>query len=705
MQRRFLWTFFGAAAAACRSRGRSGQGEGQRPHVAASRSPSDSNNSAAAGRSSSDSGLGAAHSKCGASDDLAGAPASSYNPAGKCSCCGAAGRTKRRCSCFGGKSHQRLRLLAPQRAPGTSVYLIPATPASAAAAAAGPAVAQTPATPPAAPPRSKCSCCGAPSRTARGCSCKGGKSHQRLREQLERLDQDIRGTAAALRWRRVASKLTNKGPEDWDCISVPSRTDTMLDDSELPEMDRKTPGPAAEDIFALNEINRADMEVCCPENSILGAAVQAQGGTVVRCGLFNGFDMASATGVRRAMHLLRRVRPRRLILGPPCTADCAPQNLNQKTKQQRDELTKKARRAWRIQRGCQSLYDEAKKLTDCHTDLEQPLNRRSWSRSPAIKQMRNEMRVSVAHGCAHGFRDVRSGLLMKKAWRICSTDPEFARKVGRRCSNRPGRADSHEHRPIEDGQVVAQTAFYPPATCRTWAKHILQKNGIAHYGMEIFAALDQITEDDAEMGAISDEKLSDSTATGVMRDNFRKQYVWLRTSHIMALNLDEGSGLTSVTYHGQTDERSGNISAAEVINAWESWNSHHRRPTLRRLDPEGRHCSQAVAKWTSDRGIELWIAPGEAHWLMGKVERQVQVFKRFLTKLATLDPECPVKELISWAVSAINSMDKVGNHSPLEHVMGVTGTPGSNNPFAIVDGGSGETQEQRRLLARNSFLE
>ena len=88
----------------------------------------------------------------------------------------------------------------------------------------------------------------------------------------------------------------------------------------------------AEDVLNLTKANHVDlMEVCCPENSSLGGAVEAQGGTVVRCGLFNGFDMATATGVRRAIHLLRRVRPRRLVLSPPCTADCAIQNLNQIT--------------------------------------------------------------------------------------------------------------------------------------------------------------------------------------------------------------------------------------------------------------------------------------------------------------------------------------------------------------------------------------
>eukprot|EP00959_Pyramimonas_sp_CCMP1952_P381683 7998057-Pyramimonas_sp.AAC.1 len=50
-------------------------------------------------------------------------------------------------------------------------------------------------------------------------------------------------------------------------------------------------------------------------------------------------------------------------------------------------------------------------------------------------------------------------------------------------------------------------------------------------------------------------------------------------------------------------------------------------------------------------------------------------------------------------------MDKVGSHSPLGHVMGGTGMPASSNLFAIIDEDACETQEQRRLLARKSFLE
>ncbi|CAK0899034.1 unnamed protein product, partial [Prorocentrum cordatum] len=507
----------------------------------------------------------------------------------------------------------------------------------------------------------------------------------------------------------------------------------------------------AEDLTELGRPYRIDlMEVCCPEDSSLSKAVQNQGGKVFRCGLFNGIDMGTATGLRRALHLLRRLRPRRLVLSPPCTADCPIQNLNQKTAQQKATYLAKVRKARRIQRNCKSLWEDSKKIHDCHTELEQPAASRSWTRSPSIKAMRDQMHEG----------------------------------------------DNHTHRPIEDGQVVAQTAFYPPALCKAWAKHILKTNTSARYGKEIFTSLEQIPEDaEEEMEETLDEDLlqdnpeamddeSVMKGLGISETPTKKEELeieqrltrlhrnlghpsnktlykilkasgaplqalraalrlqchachagqlpkaarvasgielpgalealasdgleWLspkQDSFLMTLNIDEGSGLTSVTYHGQKGERNGNRSTQEVISTWNDWCGHYRRPSLLRLDPEGCHRSQAVARWCSDRGIELWIAPGEAHWLMGKVERRIQLFKRLMTKLATLDPDCPVEELVSWAVSAINTMDKVGNHSPFEHVMGVSGMPASSNPFAIIDGDTGETQEQRRLLARKSFLE
>ncbi|CAK0829661.1 unnamed protein product [Prorocentrum cordatum] len=492
-------------------------------------------------------------------------------------------------------------------------------------------------------------------------------SHQCLKQQpteptSEALG-DIRSQAVAMRWRWLAAKVAKRDPEGpWEFLPKPD--DTMLDDSDTDlqmfyqaqeKVMEKIYAEIGEDTTILSKTSRADlMEICCPKDSSLGQAIGAQGGRVVRCGLFNGYDMGTATEASGLSHGAR-----------------AP--------------------------------------------LEQP----ELVQVTLHQEMRSEMDETIVHGCAYRLRDERTGLLIKKAWRVCSTDPEFGMKVGRVCSTRPGRGDNHLHRIIEDGRLVAQVAYYPPAMCKSWAKHIMKENASVNYGKEIFAGLEHIPEeDDVDMPDDEEElpkdediemetvetpikgmgiktelakketseieqrlsrlhrnlghpsnktlynilKASGVEVPGVLEVLAADGLEWLshqQTPHFMALNIDEGSGLTSVTYHGQKGERSSNRTATEVISTWESWCSHYRRPSLIRMDPEGCHCSQAVAKWASDHGIEIWIAP---------------------------------EKLTGW-------------HSPFERVLGATGTPASNNPFAIIDGDTGETQEQRRLLARKSYLE
>lgn len=81
-------------------------------------------------------------------------------------------------------------------------------------------------------------------------------------------------------------------------------------------------------------------------------------------------------------------------------------------------------------------------------------------------------------------------------------------------------------------------------------------------------------------------------------------------------------------------------------------------------------------------------------------------FKRALTKFALQkDPDCGLEEAIGWIVHSINDINKVGNHSPYERVLGLGGPQSSANPFSIIDEEHGETRGQLRLLARQAFLE
>ena len=77
----------------------------------------------------------------------------------------------------------------------------------------------------------------------------------------------------------------------------------------------------------------------------------------------------------------------------------------------------------------------------------------------------------------------------------------------------------------------------------------------------------------------------------------------------MTLDLDEGGGLTQVHNHGDKSQRSGNLSAADVLETWRSWANHYRAPRLIRCDAEGCHRAELTKSWCSSRGIELFIAP------------------------------------------------------------------------------------------------
>ena len=59
-----------------------------------------------------------------------------------------------------------------------------------------------------------------------------------------------------------------------------------------------------------------------------------------------------------------------------------------------------------------------------------------------------------------------------------------------------------------------------------------------------------------------------------------------------------------------------------------------------------------------------------------------------------------IEEDIGWIVHSINYMNKVGNHSPYEHVLGLGGSQSSANPSSTIDDEHGETREQRRLMVR-----
>ncbi|CAK0901029.1 unnamed protein product, partial [Prorocentrum cordatum] len=212
-----------------------------------------------------------------------------------------------------------------------------------------------------------------------------------------------------------------------------------------------------------------------------------------------------------------------------------------------------------------------------------------------------------------------------------------------------------------------------------WAKHIL-RNTSAQHGMEIFAGLEQIPEkpEEEQEVALDEDLLQDDPE--IMGDD----------------TIMRGFGIS------ETPTKKEEL---EIEKRMMRLNCNLDHPSIKTLY-KFLKASGAPLQDAFMMALNLDEGPGLASVIYrGQQGREVtQLFKRSMTTLATLDPERPNDELISWAVDAIYSVGKVGNHSPFERVMGVAGMSASSKPFANTDGGTGETQEQRRLLARKSFL-
>ncbi|CAK0911327.1 unnamed protein product, partial [Prorocentrum cordatum] len=633
-----------------------------------------------------------------------------------------------------------------------------------------------------APGFQRCGCCGQPGRKRNGCSCTGGQAHkcrleeagypslnfaQNYRPPRRKNDQPqaglpecmiprsaspevswlCRSEVIYMRWRRMLSKVLERLAND-----PPSESFEMLDDSPEKEMDLDIMQKAidqydldytkeiGDDVNFLSRNGRYDLlEVCTPPKSRLSQAVIDLGGAAFRAGVHNGFDMATKTGVRRLALWIRQHRPRRIVVSPPCTADCQLQNWNQKTPEDRERLRKKVQQARRIQAGCETIMSVGLQFRGAEIDLEQPQRSHSWGRSEALKRIREQTYETLVAGCAYGLRCPRSGLLLPKVWRICSTDPELQKAIGKRCSNRPGRHDNHEHGEIIGGEVVAATAFYPEALCKAWAKRTLRAGGGATAGTSallatrqdtddgIFEGIDEDGDQEMEDQQASDEELDEDDLRELSKDGGALSTKEAREIEHRLSRLHRNLGHPNVRTMFKILKNSGaSILVLKMVkkfkcHACDSSVLPNAVRTAAGIDiPEAFEVMGSDGlEWTDpvddatylftlnlDEGSGLTQRSSTmAHWLMGKVERRIQLFKRTLTKLRKQNHDCDIDEAISQVTHAINDLDKVGNHSPFVHAFGTGGHRGSGNPFAIVDDSNGESREPRRLLARQSFIE
>ena len=229
--------------------------------------------------------------------------------------------------------------------------------------------------------------------------------------------------------------------------------------------------PAVEDWASIFKIDRVDLlELCCPSDSPLSAAVASAGGTSERIGLHNGYNMATSTGFNRAMNTLKACRPRKLWISTPCGPNSPLQNANQRTDQQIRDLMHKRRVSKRIIANCLEIAKEQlRQGGDVY--WEWPNNNLGWQYRD-IRRALDQLFVVRCDGCCFGHRDVDSKRLYKKSWKVMTSDAELQAVLGKRCQG------NHEHEIIEGqnslGSRSAQSARYPQAMCKAIVRHILR---------------------------------------------------------------------------------------------------------------------------------------------------------------------------------------------------------------------------------------
>ena len=218
-----------------------------------------------------------------------------------------------------------------------------------------------------------------------------------------------------------------------------------------------------QDLLFLNRTGRLDLlELCCAEDSTLGAAFVARGGKIARCGLYNGYDLSTNTGLERAKHLLYQHRPVRVHASPPCTYDTTIQNANMNTETQVKQLLKGRRWAKRVIKNVLLLLEIAKSLGS-KVSFEHPLTALSWRRIPELFKFQKDHFEAAVYGCAWGLRDPITGVLIKKGWRFVTNDIHLKNAIARSCSG------DHRHAPVQ-GRNSDFSARYPPQLCKKIAE-------------------------------------------------------------------------------------------------------------------------------------------------------------------------------------------------------------------------------------------
>ena len=209
------------------------------------------------------------------------------------------------------------------------------------------------------------------------------------------------------------------------------------------------------------------LEICAPWDSPLSQAVIDLGGTAMRLGVHNGFDLGTRAGLTKALQVLRKLRPRYAHFSPPCDPWSSINNANQKTVEQTLRLEEKRRISRRLLKNCRTLMEVQVKELQGDAGGEHPLRAQSWSET-SWKNMcqlgHGRFRVD---GCMFGCKSPKSGRPLQKPWGWFSSCESIRQSLCRRCTH-----GENDHDLIE-GDITSGAAVYPRQLCLAFAKALM----------------------------------------------------------------------------------------------------------------------------------------------------------------------------------------------------------------------------------------
>ncbi|CAE7279373.1 RE1, partial [Symbiodinium sp. CCMP2456] len=362
------------------------------------------------------------------------------------------------------------------------------------------------------------------------------------------------------------------------------------------------------------------MECACEADSILSSTVQTVAKSeeaATRCALYNGCDLSCDAGVRLIMARIEAERPQHVWLSPPGSAFFPLQHSNQADKAQAEALKAKRREALKVFVGCTCVMHYAIQK-GIHVTLEVADRSDAW-RLPLLNQLQQKYNMfkAVASGCAFNLKEVASGRLVQRGWRVLTTHKRLATT-------------------LEEVHLAKEQLNQAETSARAHQQEkprylILGTYACGnHYGITK-ASTNQ------DISGLHGARWSCSMPGNGMLYKLGKDcgFQW------------QGLGVK------------------------EDVQAVFQRPAKKGIQLE----EEIKRKLNVDplvlrSEIYLDIIPGEAHWQIGTAENAIQGLKTVMTKLSSEDPSLTAEQAMSLAVSTFNHREMIRGFSPAQHVLG-----------------------------------